>query len=292
MVSGWLRFGKKADFGLGSMILVLLVIIAMATVSPRILEAFEGKKDTEICKASVSVKAISIKLTSLGTKLVDPTQLNFDCHTARYPLVVKKDGTYQNGEIVTKFGEGEFADKGYEDKLKTVIAGSMAQCWDMFHRGEIDPFTVLDGTEHCVMCYDVVFDKDAKDELQKESQTQALSDFNGFLLTSYYNAKETYSQFIYGIGPNDVKAADFVKEENSPEFDVGTQYAVIFYSSRGGSFDGAIDNAVKILGNTPQGLLAKLVAFVVTKPADVLIHNVGVVTIPLNDVADRCARLY
>lgn len=292
MVRVRLRFGKKAFSALVSVILVLLVIIAMATVSPRILEAFQGKKDVEVCKASVSAKAISIKLTSLGTKLVDPAQLNLDCHTARYPLVAKKDGTYQDGRIVTKFSEGKFADKKYEDKLKTVVADSMAQCWDMFHKGEIDPFTRLDGTEHCVMCYDLVFDKDAKEELQKESNTQALDDFNKFLLQNYYTSKETYSQFIYGIGPNDVAAEDFVSAENSPEFDANTQYAVIYYSSRGGSFDEAIDNARKILGNTPQGLLAKVVAFVVEKPVDALIHNVGVAALPLSDVADRCARLY
>lgn len=288
MVRRKLSFGKKG-FGFVNIILGLVFIIAAVALAIPVYKALTAKKDVDICRASVSVKATSVKLTSFGTGLVDPVQLNFDCHTAT--LVVKNDGVYDiNGKPDSKFSEQKYTGRTYEDKLKLVVADSMAQCWDMFLRGEVDPFTRLDGTEHCVMCYDILFDETAKDKLRKDSETKTqttLNGFNKFLLDNYYSKNERYSEMIYGIGPNDAKAADFVK--NSPKLDVGTQYAVVFYSGRGNSIADAAAKVAKIVGGA---IIGKGLAFIIKKPVDALTHLVGVAALPLNEVADKCARLY
>ena len=306
--------GKKGyEFALVGVILGVVVIILYAVGSLRAHRVLASEKDIETCRASVSTKSIAITFGSFGTRVADPIDLNLDCHTTG--LVVKKDGVEnQDGKPVTKFNEGKFYGKNYEDKLKTVIADNMENCWKMFGQGQIDPFTRLDGDKHCIMCYDIFFDKTAKEELQAKKEKgdkQTLDNFNQFLVDNTGSNRQTYAKYLYDVEP--AEAEDFAKD--SQPLDINKQYAIIYYSVRGTGFTDAAAKGAEILGCgisekliswlpgpfrnifkivdfvNPTCLGAKVVGFAIQGTTDAFIHQVGVVNVPIEKLNDQCTQL-
>lgn len=303
------------EFGLNNVILGVVFIIAAIVVSLKVHTALASESDIETCRASVNTKSISIKFASFGTRVADPVDLNLDCHTT--DLFLKKDGVEnQDGKTVAKFDEGRFEGKKYEDKLKTVMADSMENCWKMFGKGEIDPFTRLDGDKHCIQCYEIIFDGEAKDEMQKAHNKQTLDNFNKFLVDNIGSNRETYAKFLYKIEGQDEAAKKFT--EDSPPLDINKQYAVIYYSARGNGVADAAAKAAEMFGCSsfpgegtikkflgpfrrfvevvdsvdPTCLQAKLVGFAIQgATAAFTTHQVGVANIPLDKMGSACRRL-
>ncbi len=318
----WL--GKKGyDFALVGVILGVVVIIVYLVVSLKAHTVLASEKDIETCRASVNTKSIAITFGSFGTRVSDPIDLNLDCHTTH--LVVKKDSVEkygvenQDGRTVTKFNEGKFDGKNYEDKLKTVIADSLENCWKMFGMGQIDAFTRLDGDKHCIMCYDIAFDKTAKEELQAKKDKgdkQTLDNFNQFLVDNTGSNRQTYAKYLYNVEPDE--AADFAKDpQKLSNLSVNTQYAIIYYSARGNSIADAAAKAGEIVGCSnrpgkgtiksflgpfrrivdivdfvnPTCLGAKVVGFAIQGTADAFTHQVGVANVPIEKLKDQCTQL-
>lgn len=306
-----MRHKKGYDTSLNNVILGVVFIIAAFVVGLKVHTALASESDIETCRASVNTKSIAIKFGSFGTRVADPVDLNLDCHTT--DLIVKKDGVEnQDGMPVAKFDEGRFEGKKYEDKLKTVMADSMEDCWKMFGKGEIDPFTRLDGNKHCVQCYEIIFDREAKEEMQKAHDKQTLDNFNRFLVENIGSNRGTYAKFLYKIEGQE-EAEDFSKD--SQPLDISKQYAVIFYSARGNGVADAAAKAGEIVSCpsqwipiknflgpfrkivevgdfvNPDCLGAKLIGFAITAPTDALIHQVGIAYMPIEKMSGACRRL-
>ena len=210
------RFGKKAvDMSLNSVILGVVFIIIMVKAAPIMYTLLFSKSDIETCRMSVAAKSLSIKIASFGTSLVDPVQLHLECHTGF--LVAKKGGVYDKNKKLTDFSESKFQGKDLQYKLKTGIADRMRDCWYMFQNGERDPFSRLGGDNHCVECYEIVFDNDVK------SEVKTLDDFSGFLNVGKANTKDTYLKYLYGT------EVENAKELPRIDLDTTKSYAVTYY---------------------------------------------------------------
>ena len=313
------RRKKGYDSSLVGLILGLAFIISMVIIGPVIYRYLTSQTDIDKCRASVSVKSVAISIGSAGTRFVDPAQLNFDCHTAT--LVLKKDAydVFKTTSVDKQVMKYDSTQQSYDDKLKKVFADSMRDCWDMFGKGEIDPFTRLDGNEHCVICSQIKFDQSAKDELQKQEKA-ALTDFNRFLVENYANSRQTYSSFLYSVEPSDVsnpssKAAELIKDSKPIDF---SEHAVFYYSTRGTGAADAAASVAKIVGCSPTSATTsilkkipgvgkvisvtaflsstciggKMLGFAIESLADGTIHYVGVAQAPLEEVQKRCSQLY
>ncbi len=303
---------KGFDFSLGNIILGLIFIISMVLIGPPIYKHLTAQNEIEKCRASVSVKSISITLGSAGTRFVDPAELNLDCKTST--LKLKDDGVYDIDDGQVAKLDDAVSDEGgkYHNQLKKVIADSMRDCWDQFGRGEIDPFTRLDGDAHCIICSHIVFDPSAKEKLQKEPGKLELLDFNKFLVENNANTRQKYSSFLFKVEPSE--AGDFVKD--SKPIDANIEHAVIYYSARGSNAADAAASIVKIMAGCTPGPIKKrlpgwfrktvsvvdfinpscvagrMIGFAIENTADGTIHNVGVARVPLTDIENKCSRLY
>lgn len=220
-----------------SVVLGIIFIIIMVKAAPFISTMIFSKSDVEKCRASVSVKAISIEAGSFGTGLADPAQLGLDCHT-RF-LVAKKDGVYEGGKRAVDFGDRRFDEKRTEDKLKTVVADGMRDCWYMFGEGKINLFG--SGDIHCVECYEIRFDDEVREE---EENVLALNDFSGFLASNYISEKRdtTYAKYL--------DKTDIVPDEQY-DLDTSRQYGVFYFRSAWKFADDAAKAAV--VGTTVGG---------------------------------------
>lgn len=309
---GRIGFGKSGvEFGLVGIILGVVFIIAMVAAAPYIYTLFFSKSDIEKCRASVSVKSISIKYGTLGTRLFDPLDLNLDCHTKF--LVAKKGGLHDtgSGKKLTDFSDRKLADTDLQYQLKTSVADRMAECWYMFGKGEVDPFSKFSGNVHCVQCYDIIFSDDEKEGVQKDAP--ALYDFPKFLAENYANEKETYAKYLYKANIPDLPRYDL---------DTSKEYSVVYYRSTkefsdevaqgvlGTSFVGGCFVGIKVGAVTGAlfgpggavtggfigggagclgGLLAGVVAS--SKTADIG-KTFGIALIPIDSLGSTCRKLY
>ncbi len=308
-----MKLHKKGDLGFVSVILGIFFILSMIPAAPFLYTMMFSKSDIEKCRASVSVKSISIEAGSvltLGKKLVDPMQLNLDCHT-RF-LVAKKDGVFDGGRKAQDFGEKSDPRFDGEDlgfKLKTAVADRMWDCWYMFGAGETDPFSQLGGDTHCVPCYEIRFD----DEVNKEIPT--LGGFTEFLAKEYRSAKQdmTYAKYLY---KSDDDAA-------LPQTGIDTagQYGIVYYrkigrfydeagkAAFGGSIAGgcmvgvyagaAVGSAAPLVGTVvggavggAAGCLGGFAVGLMTSDALTNDVNIGVAAINTKNMPGACRKIY
>ncbi len=297
-----------------SAILGVIFIIMMIKAAPFIYTMLFSKSDIDKCRASVSVKAISVEVGSLGTGLVDPAQLNLDCHT-RF-LVAKKDGVYDGGKRVVDFGDRRFDEKSTEDNLKTVVADKMRDCWYMFGSGETDPFSKLGGNIHCIECYEIKFDDEVRKEDEKEKGVAVLSDFTGFLAANQIGEdpkSETYAKYLY--------KSDIVPDKPY-DLDTSKQYGVVYFRGTwaqadevakgvlggsavggclvggkvgliGGSFFGPIGTVVGGVVGAGVGCAGGLVVGIVAADkASGIDKTIGVAVAPVENLGAKCGKLY
>jgi hypothetical protein len=185
MVKGKISKGKKGfDLSLTSVILGVVFIIVMVSAAPHIYNILFSQSDIEKCRASVHIKAASIKPTA---GFIDIADLNLECHTKF--LTAKKDGLFEGDKRFVNFNSREFENDDLEFNAKKAVADRMAECWYMFGQGKTDLYTKLGG-DHCVPCYEIKFD----DELQEE--VPQLTDFGTFLVENDANPEQTYSQYL------------------------------------------------------------------------------------------------
>lgn len=205
-----------------SAILGLVVVLVIVAVVPTVVNIFLPKSEIEKCRASVSAKAFTVKAGSAGTGLVDPVQLNLECHTEF--LVAKKDGLYAGSRRSVSFSDSRFSGMALESQLKTAVADKMRDCWYMFGKGEIDLFAKLDGDFHCVECSEILFSNDEKSGVQKD--VPALNDFSTFLAKNSANEKETYAKYLYKQDVTDLGGIGLNTMINTTK-----QYGIIYYTN-------------------------------------------------------------
>ncbi|MBI3036191.1 hypothetical protein HYY73_00320 [Candidatus Woesearchaeota archaeon] len=311
---------KRGDMSIVSTILGVVFIILMIKAAPFLYTLLTSKSDIEKCRASVSVKSISIdsaSILTLGKRLSDPLQLDLACHT-RF-LNVKKDGVYDGNKIYfgnyrpADFNYARFVDQDLPDKLKTAVADRMLDCWDMFGNGEIDPFA--SGNIHCIECYELVFSEEVKKEIQDKKGVPVLSDFTGFLASSYADNKQTttYSQYLYKS--NDVKGQVYDLNMSKQQgivyyrgtFELADEFAKgsVVLSTAGGCFIGA---KVGLVGGSFFGPVGTVVGGVVVggagcagglflglTAADKALNmdkTIGVAVVPVENLGKKCGKLY
>ncbi|MBI2142724.1 hypothetical protein HYU20_00050 [Candidatus Woesearchaeota archaeon] len=313
-------FGRRgAEMSLVSVILGVIFIIIMVKAAPFIYTMLFSKSDIEKCRASVSVKAISIDVPSAGTHLFDMPQLNLDCHT-RF-LIAKKGGVYDGKGVyvgnnrAADFNDQRFGDKGFQDKLKMAVADRMLDCWDMFGKGDIDPFSKLGGDIHCVECYEVKFDDDARKEVEKEKGVPVLADFTQFLANSYTDEKQTttYSQYLYKSTsvPTQKYDLDLNKQQGVVYFrgtfelaDEAAKAALAistvggcFIGAKvglvGGSFFGPVGTVAGGIFGTGVGCAGGLfVGITGADKASGIGKTIGVAVVPVENLGNKCRKLY
>ncbi|MBI2550515.1 hypothetical protein HYV83_05050 [Candidatus Woesearchaeota archaeon] len=315
---------KRGDMSIVSVILGVIFIIFMIKAAPFLYTLLTSKSDIEKCRASVSVKSISIDSASIltgGKRLSDPLQLDLACHTRL--LVAKKEGVYDGNKIYfgnyrpADFNDARFVDQDLPDKLKTAVADRMLDCWDMFGKGEIDPFSKLGGDIHCIECYEFVFSNETKKEVQDKDKKGApvLSDFTGFLASSYADNKQTttYAQYLYKS--NEVKGQVY-------DLNMSKQQGIVYYrgtfeladglakgtlglSTAGGCFIGA---KVGLVGGSFFGPVGTVVGGVVgggvgcvgglvlgitaADKASGIGKTIGVAIVPVENLGEKCGKLY
>ena len=260
---------RRGEFALTSVILGVVFIIIMVAAAPHIYTLLFSKDEVEKCRASVNIKAISLKPAA---HLVDIAKLDLACHTAF--LTAKEDGIYSGGNLRVNFGDGKF--KGMDttqDKLKTAVADKMKDCWYMFGKGEINPFSNLGG-DHCVVCYEITFDPKVRNELP------ALSDFNQFLAENNAFGEVTYASYLYGSSASEVLKKDV-------DIDTKRAYSVVYFSHnvKLGDFFGCVVSPALCAGSF-------IIGNVFSNPTSDEKISMGVTLFPVEDLKGKCEKLY
>lgn len=309
---------RGMDMSPVSVILGVVFIIFMIKAAPFLYTLLFSKSDIEKCRASVSVKAISIDAASIvtaGKRISDPLQLDLDCHTKF--LVAKKDGVYDGIKRTSDFSDRSFEGMELDDKLKKEVADRMRDCWYMFGNGETDPFSKLGGDIHCVECYELQFDDEVKKEVQDKKGVSVLTDFTGFLASSFIDEKQTttYSQYLY-------KSSDVPKESKGYNLYLSKQYGVVYFRGTfkfadelakgvlgasvvggcltgaqvglvGGSFFGPIGTVVGGIVGAGAGCAGGLLVGIRgADDASGIGKAIGVAVVPVESLGEKCGKLY
>ena len=139
-----------------AIVIILVLLVAMLNFQQKFRKSLETKETRDACKLSVLAAS---KLRFADFQIID----NIQC--------------CQENKVVDN-----------PDKIPSMLANSLYDCYKMFLKGEADLFA--GPGRLCFVCSTIDFEDAGKKITQ-------LTEFNKYLFENYANTKETHAQYLY-----------------------------------------------------------------------------------------------
>jgi hypothetical protein len=128
-----------------------------------------------------------------------------------------------------KLGDVERYRRIDDDLLKTYLAEEMKSCWSKVGASKIDPFSKGTNAKYCLVCTDIVFDKDLVE--QAERQDYELKGFQYWIASHKLpGLKTTLYEYVKGARPTPELLKALKETENHPasKFNLNEKYVAVW----------------------------------------------------------------
>lgn len=193
------------------MILVLAGGAVIGAMAFQIYKGLQGSDEIEKCRLSLLANDQLGRLRQGGE-----SHIAFDCN--RQELRIELEDVDTRGRID-------------DEKVKSILAHEMKECWSMVGGGQLDPFTVLGSTNeiYCLVCTGIDFDE----AVLAAARDQGYS-LNGFyhytVARKLHDAPGSLYEFIRGERPSSRMIELFGRVANAPvgSFNMDKRYVVVW----------------------------------------------------------------